>query len=194
MTERHFLDRDEPFEDGGEPADGEPAHLREAVAYWTEPSDNEGRSEKEQLAAFLEALDQAERQLHSAANGQECNAIGRRGAARLRVSLPARFVAIERTHACILLNISQTGAKIAILDPVREGEGGFLHCGALSVFAVVARCEFSLNALQFEQPISHEEVLMTRRYYETFEERERRKLIETARRWASGASKDERAM
>ncbi len=192
MTERPVFDGYKPL-DGSYTSEGqETARLREAVAYWTEPS--EGPSEKEQLAAFLEALDQAESQLHNAAaEGQE-NAVGRRGAARLRLSLPARFVSVERTHSCILLNISQTGAKIAILDPVREGDGGILQCGKLSAFAIVARSEFSLNALQFEHAISHEDVLAMRRYYETFEDRERRKLIETARKWASGESDDERAM
>ncbi|MEM1196975.1 MAG: hypothetical protein AAGH57_12785 [Pseudomonadota bacterium] len=194
MIERSFFDGYEPASDRTDVSDDEPARLRDAVAYWTETTEEESRSEEEQLAAFLEALDQAEHQIHNAADEGGENMVGRRGAARLRLSLPAHFVSVERTQPCILLNISQTGAKIAILDPIREGDGGILKCGKLSAFAIVARSEFSLNALQFEHPITHEDVLAMRRHYETFEDRERRKLIETARKWASGESDDERAM
>lgn len=194
MIERSLFDGCQPVTDPSDLPDSEPAHLRDAVAYWTEAPDEETRSEEEQLAAFLDALDKAEHQIHNADGQDADNMVGRRGAARLRLSVPAHFVSVERTHSCILLNISQTGAKIAILDPIREGDGGILKCDKLSAFAIIARSEFSLNALQFEHPISHEDVLAMRRYYETFEDRERRKLIETARKWASGESNDERAM
>jgi len=120
--------------------------------------------------------------------------VGRRAAARLRLSLPARFIAIERTHNCILLNLSRTGALLAILHSVREGESGFLRCGKINAFAIVTRSEFGLNALQFEEEISHESVLEIRRHYENFEQRERRQLIETARQWVNGDSNDERAI
>jgi hypothetical protein len=169
--------------------------LHEAMAYWTEPYDEEAQlTEDQQLARFLETLEKSGPRPHDAAVGDCANAVGRRSAPRLRLSLPARFVAVERTHRCILLNLSRSGALIAILDSLREGESGFLHCGSLSAFTTVTRSEFSLNALQFEDGIGHEDVLDIRRYYETFEERERRQLIETARRWVSGESADERAI
>lgn len=168
--------------------------LRDAMAYWTEPCEAEQPSEEEQLAGFLEALSKSEQRFHDPDGAARASTIGRRAAPRLRLSLPARFVSIESTHKCILLNISRTGAQIAILNSVREGEGGFLYCGKLSAFAIVTRSEFSLNALQFDEEISDEEVLDIRSYYETFEERERRQLIETARKWVNGDSDDERAI
>lgn len=168
--------------------------LREAVAYWTEPSAADEPSEDEQLASFLEALSRSEQRSHDPNGAVRATTVGRRSAPRLRLSLPARLVTIENTHKCILLNISRTGAQIAILDSVREGEGGFLECGKLKVFAIVTRSEFSLNALHFDEEISDEDVLDIRSYYETFEERERRKLIETARQWVNGESDDERAI
>lgn len=167
--------------------------LRDALAYWTEPCEAEQLSEEAQLASFLEALSRSDQRSHDPEGASRATHIGRRAAPRLRLSLPARFVAIESTHKCILLNISRTGAQIAILNSVREGEGGFLHCGKLSAFAIVTRSEFSLNALEFDEEISDEDVLDIRSYYETFEERERRQLIETARKWVNGDS-DERAI
>ena len=188
MTDRNpFFHRE--FE-----TDHEPVDLREAVAYWTEPVEEEEPSEEEQLAAFLESLSKSDRHTHSAAAGDASNNVGRRAAPRLRLSLPARFVAIEGTHKAILLNISRTGAQIAILNTVREGEGGFLECGKLNAFGIIARSEFSVNAIEFEEPLTEAEVLEIRRYYENFEERERRALIETARKWVNGDTKDERAI
>lgn len=112
--------------------------------------------------------------------------IGRRSAPRLRISLPAQLIAVEKAHTCILLNLSCTGAQVAILDAMREGEGAILRCGVINHFAIITRSEFGLNALSFEDPLSDAIVLETRRYHENFEERERRALIETARKWATG--------
>jgi hypothetical protein len=118
---------------------------------------------------------------------------GRRSAPRLRLSLPAKLIAVEKAHTCILLNLSRTGAQVAILDAMRVGEGAILRCGLIDHFAIVTRSEFGLNALEFDEPLTDAVVLETRRYHENFEERERRALIETARKWATGVSSDDRA-
>lgn len=118
--------------------------------------------------------------------------IGRRTAPRLRISLPGQLIAVEKAHTCILMNLSRTGAQVAILDSMREGEGAILRCGAINHFAIVTRSEFGLNALEFDEPLSDALVLETRRYHENFEERERRALIETARKWVTGDSGDDR--
>lgn len=188
MTERGaFYDR--AFD-----AQSEHIDLRESLTYWSEPPKEDEPSEEEQLAAFLEALGKSDRQTHTAASADANNQVGRRSSARLRLSLPARFQSIEETHKAILLNISRTGAQIAILNSVRAGEGGILECGSLKAFGIVARSEFSINAVEFEEPLTEDDVLGIRRYYENFEERERRQLLETARKWVNGDSKDERAI
>ncbi len=118
--------------------------------------------------------------------------IGRRSAPRLRLSLPGQLVAVERVHRCILLNLSRTGAQVAILDALREGAGAILKCGVIDHFAVVTRSEFGLNALAFDEPLTDQQVIEIRHYHENFEDRERRALIETARKWVSGDLDDER--
>lgn len=117
---------------------------------------------------------------------------GRRAAPRLRLSLPAQLIAVEKAHTCILLNLSRTGAQVAILDAMREGEGAILRCGMINHFALVTRSEFGLNALVFDEPLTGEVVLETRRYHENFEEREKRALLETARKWATGDTSEDR--
>jgi hypothetical protein len=118
--------------------------------------------------------------------------VGRRSAPRLRISLPGQLIAVDKVHSCILMNLSRTGAQVAILDSLRKGEGAILRCGAIDHFAIVTRSEFGLNALTFDEPLSDALVLDIRRYHENFEERERRALIETARKWVTGDTGDER--
>ena len=117
---------------------------------------------------------------------------GRRAAPRLRLSLPAQLIAVEKAHTCILFNLSRTGAQVAILDAMRVGEGAILRCGLIDHFTLVTRSEFGLNALVFDEPLTDAIVLETRRYYENFEEREKRALLETARKWATGETSEER--
>lgn len=118
--------------------------------------------------------------------------IGRRSAPRLRLSLPGQLIAVERVHRCILLNLSRSGAQVAILDALRVGEGAILRCGGIDDFGIVTRSEFGLNALQFEEPLSNSQVLEIRHLFENFEERERRALMDTARKWVTGDTDDDR--
>ncbi|WDA41466.1 hypothetical protein [Erythrobacter sp. BLCC-B19] len=97
-------------------------------------------------------------------------------------------------HTCILLNLSRTGAQVAILDAMREGEGAILRCGVIDHFGLISRSEFGLNAMVFDEALTDAIVLETRRYHENFEERERRALIETARRWVTGDTSDDRSL
>jgi hypothetical protein len=99
---------------------------------------------------------------------------------------------VDRAHTCVLLNLSRTGAQVAILDAMREGEGAILRCGVINQFAIVTRAEFGLNALQFDEPLTDATVLEVRRFHENFEEREKRALIETARKWVTGDTGDDR--
>lgn len=116
--------------------------------------------------------------------------VGRRSAPRLRISLPGQLIAVDKVHSCILMNLSRTGAQVAILDSLRKGEGAILRCGAIDHFAIITRSEFGLNALTFDEPLSDALVLDMRRYNENFEERKRRALIETARKWVTGDTGD----
>lgn len=118
---------------------------------------------------------------------------GRRTAPRLRLSLPGQLIAVEGVHRCILLNLSRTGAQVAILHAMREGEGVILRCGAIDQFGEIVRSEFGLNALQFEEPLSDQQVIAIRHYHENFEASERRSLIETARKWVTGDAPDDSA-
>jgi len=116
--------------------------------------------------------------------------VGRRAAARLRLSVPARLVTLYDTQSCVCIDISCTGARIALAKPLRAGEAGFLRIAQIEQFATIVRCwkgeDGGINALHFDTPISGQVVLAMRRYAETFEadeQRERRREVEA---WVKG--------
>lgn len=112
--------------------------------------------------------------------------IGRRGAPRLRLSIPARLVSLYKRHRCVILDLSRTGARVALSAPLQPGDGAFLQCGELDHFGAVQRREAGTNGLEFDVPLRDEEVLAIRRYAEQLEESERREWREAARRWVQG--------
>jgi hypothetical protein len=116
--------------------------------------------------------------------------VGRRAAARLRLAIPARFVSVTATQGCILLDISRSGARIALASPVPTRKSGYIEVGRLELFGMVVRSERlgdgGINAVAFDEPISEAEVLAIRRYAEVFEQRERHALRDQVRRWVSG--------
>ncbi len=169
-----------------------PAGQGHAQGHARLPSDLSGAAASGHRASDCPGGEQANAGAGSMLDSAPPISVGRRGAPRLRLSLPAELIAVEKRQTCILLNLSRTGAQVAILDAMRVGEGAILRCGAIDHFAVVTRAEFGLNALEFDEPLPDSTVLEVRRYHENFEQREKRALIETARKWVTGDSDDER--
>lgn len=117
--------------------------------------------------------------------------IGRRGAARLRLAIPARFMATHSMRACILLDLSRTGARVALGSaPLRVGEAGYLIVTQFELFASVVRAapgfDGGINGLVFEEPLTDQQVLAIRHHAETYEASERDSLREQVRRWVTG--------
>lgn len=128
----------------------------------------------------------------SSAAQDEAVSTGRRAAARLRLAVPARFVSIYATQSCILMDISRTGARIALPTPLAEGKSGYIEIGRLEIFGMIVRTErrpdMAVNALAFDDPILHEDVLQIRRFAEGFELRNQQVLRDQVRRWVAGDS------
>ena len=116
--------------------------------------------------------------------------VGRRAAARLRLSIPARFISVEGTQACILIDLSATGAQIAMAKPLARGAAGYLIVAQLEVFVEAVRLALGqgggINGLVFDEPIGREAVLAVRHHAETFQEREQIALRDQVRRWVTG--------
>lgn len=115
---------------------------------------------------------------------------GRRGSARLRLAIPARFVSVYSTQDCLLLDVSRTGARLALGVPLAVGQSGFIALGRFEVFGTIIRLEREsgggVNAMVFDDPLPKADVLEIRRFAEQFETREQASVIEAARRWVTG--------
>jgi PilZ domain len=122
--------------------------------------------------------------------GDAASAVGRRAAPRLRLAIPARFVSIYSVQPCVLLDISCTGARMALAQPLPRGKSGFIEIARMEIFGDVVRMERGIdggvNAIAFEAPITKAQVLGIRHFAEDFELREHRALRDQVRRWVTG--------
>ena len=116
--------------------------------------------------------------------------IGRRGAARLRLSIPAKLVSLYDTHRCILIDLSSTGAQIGLEKPMEIEQKSFLQIAGLELFCEVVRCNFGanggVNGLVFDPALEDEDVLAVRRYAESYQDDEVRALRSEVRAWVDG--------
>ncbi len=118
--------------------------------------------------------------------------VGRRAAARLRLSIPARFISVEGTHDCVLIDLSSTGARIAMAEPLARGAAGYLEVAGLQIFGEAVRFVpgngGGVNGLMFDDPLPRKAVLRVRYHAETLPEREHAALRDHVRRWVTGAA------
>lgn len=112
--------------------------------------------------------------------------VGRRAAARLRLALPAKLVTICETRTCVVSNLSQTGAQIGLERPLALGDAAFLQCGGIDQFGTIVRCRRGVNALHFEAPLTHDQVLAIRDFADNSDALERQSLRQMARDWIAG--------
>lgn len=124
---------------------------------------------------------------------------GRRGEARLRLCLPARLQTMYDTRRCIILDLSRTGAQLGLEKPLNNGQSAILELHipkgiGLDQFGTIIRQGETLQGaaigLQFETPLSKEDVLSVRHFAETFEEDAKRSLRNEARAWVDGKNRD----
>lgn len=112
--------------------------------------------------------------------------VGRRSAARLRLSIPARLVTIAGTRRCIMIDLSRGGAQIGLPSPLGVGEAGFLHFAHCEAFGTVVREGPGVNGLEFDVSLSDADVLKTRGFAESYESDQRKALLREARAWVAG--------
>lgn len=117
--------------------------------------------------------------------------VGRRSAARLRLSIPARLVTLVDTRRCILVDLSRTGAQIGMEAPLSIGDGAFLQIAGLDEFGFVMRRGVGprggTNGFEFENELTDDQVLAIRRFSESFEADEQNNHRSEVRAWVNGA-------
>lgn len=113
---------------------------------------------------------------------------GRRGAARARVTLPARFETLNGTASAIIHNISVTGALIEAAVPPPIGADGILTFGGLECFGTVQWVRSRWCGFAFDDRLSQSTVISLRSTYDSGEIAAglKAQINDAAQRWAQG--------
>jgi hypothetical protein len=106
---------------------------------------------------------------------------GRRAAPRLRLTVPARLVTVTRTHDCILIDISSSGAQVILPEPLAVLEAAQLQCGMLDEFVIVNRERYRLNGLEFDEKLPRERILALRAAFDAMDRKDREATAAAAR-------------
>lgn len=115
---------------------------------------------------------------------------GRRRAARLRLSIPARVETIYDTRRCILVDLSRGGAAIALENPLRKGEDVVLQVAGIDQFGVTVRYQRGrsggVNGIQFDEDLTDQAVIQMRHYAECLEAEQKRAFRREVQAWVNG--------
>ena len=115
--------------------------------------------------------------------------IGRRGASRARLALPARAVTFDGTASCMILNASQTGAQIGCEEVPKLGSMIVIEIAPIEFFGNVAWVSDQRFGIAFDEPLAFETVVELRRRADTFDQTERRRLLKVAEEFVQGRVK-----
>lgn len=119
--------------------------------------------------------------------------VGRRGAARLRLAIPVRLISTSANDTGVLLDLSRSGARVGLANPLAPGACLYLRVDKLELFGEVVRRELGagggINGLVFDDPLPDATVLAVRHFAETFEQRARDNLRNQVRRWVNGQNR-----
>ncbi len=110
----------------------------------------------------------------------------RRAASRLRLHLPARLTFVGRNSACLVENISHTGAQLFVDAAPPKGEEGQLNCETLTAFFQTVWSAGNLVGIEFDEAIPLQKILELRRINDSYSEHQRMEIRKSARRWVSG--------
>lgn len=115
---------------------------------------------------------------------------GRRGAPRLRLSIPARLVSLYSSHRCILIDLSCTGAQVGLEQPLNMDDTALIQIAGLEIFCEVVRSaqgpNGGVNGLVFDPPLREQDVLDMRAYAESYQANELQGLRSEVKDWVNG--------
>lgn len=116
--------------------------------------------------------------------------VGRRGSARLRLSIPAQLISLYGSYRCILIDLSCSGAQVGLEEPLDENETVFLQIAGLELFCEVVRAaqgpNGGVNGLVFDPPLLDQDVLDMRTYAESYRADDLRGLRSEVKDWVNG--------
>jgi len=112
--------------------------------------------------------------------------VGRRGASRLRLYVPAELILVDGQERCVLDDISRSGAQITVPRNLPVGTCCVLRCGRLEFFAEVVWTTAGRCGLAFDEVLDSRVLVQLRSIRDELAEVElvRRRL--SAQAWVEG--------
>ncbi|WP_408021953.1 PilZ domain-containing protein [Sphingomonas cremea] len=87
---------------------------------------------------------------------------GRRAEPRAHLELPASVEALDGHNSVSLLDVSRSGARLQAAALPAAGKDVVLRCGAIDTFGTVVWNVAGRCGVQFEEPISRQELIALR--------------------------------
>lgn len=116
--------------------------------------------------------------------------IGRRSAARLRLAIPVKLVSLFGELRCILIDVSRSGAQVSLETPLAVDECAVMNIAGVEMFGCVNRSDpgryGGTNGIEFDPPISDEDVLKLRAHSEAYEDAEKLAFRKEVQHWVQG--------
>lgn len=88
--------------------------------------------------------------------------IGRRGRNRLRARLPAKIVTLDGTRNTVLLDLSETGARIKETAEAVQGQQAILTWSGYEAFGSLVWVDRGLCGIAFDEPLKAKVIIATR--------------------------------
>lgn len=117
----------------------------------------------------------------------QTNRIGRRGMARLRLAMPATLLLLAGTYRATLRDLSRSGARIALDQPLKIGSEAVLQAPGFEAFGTVIWQGGGHAGLRFDRMVSEEEMLAMRDYVDNRSERTADLMRQSVREWVTGS-------
>ncbi|WP_333837145.1 PilZ domain-containing protein [Novosphingobium sp.] len=111
---------------------------------------------------------------------------GRRADARARLRIPARLILRGGIVACVVEDLSRTGARMAMAERPALGETGVLQINRVEGFGAVVWTERGQCGFQFDEPLTLADVVALRDFADGYAEYERDTQRRAAREFVLG--------
>ncbi len=79
---------------------------------------------------------------------------GKRNGNRLRLGVPAALVMTHRTCRCVIEDVSTTGARIQVEEPLGQGRMAMLNFHELRLYGTVIWCREGKCGIRFERTLT----------------------------------------
>ena len=83
---------------------------------------------------------------------------GNRHGNRLRLGVPAGLVLTHKTRRCLIDNLSSTGARIRVEEPLAKGRTGMLCFHELRLYGTVMWCRNGECGMRFDKKLPQEDM------------------------------------